>query len=300
MATPPAPRNTGTPERPAFALHGFVGLLLVGVLFLLAGGGIIGGIAVGSLWLIVPGVAMLILAFLSWSGMFILQPNQAEVLVFLGRYRGTVRKEGWYWTNPFTSKRKISLRVQNFNTPTLKVNDAEGNPIEIAAVVVWRVRDTGRASFDVENYPQFIEVQSETAVRHIATQYPYDVGVREDQPTLRGSADVVGTELLRELQERLSVAGIEVLETRLTHLAYSPEIAGAMLQRQQAAAIIAARSRIATGAVGIVETVLKDLSKSGHVKLTPDQKANMVGSLLVVLTSDRGAQPVLQTGAASP
>lgn len=295
MAPPPP---SATDERAAFALPGIVGLLLVLLLF---GAGIALAIVGVAFQPLLVGVAVLlgIAGFLCIGGLFVLQPNQAEVLVFLGRYRGTVRKEGWYWTNPFTTKRKLSLRVHNFNTPTLKVNDADGNPIEIGAVVVWRVLDTAHATFDVENYAQFIEVQSETAVRHIATEYPYDVGVDPKAPTLRGSADVVGGTLQKELQARLAVAGIQVIETRLTHLAYSPEIAGAMLQRQQAAAIIAARSRIATGAVGIVETVLKDLSKSGHVKLTPDQKAHMVSSLLVVLTSDRGAQPVLQTGSAT-
>ncbi len=285
-----------TPERDAFALHGFVGLLLI----LLLGGAAVGFIglsgAFGNILFVVLAIGCGLAAVLSIGGMFVLQPNQAEVLVFLGRYRGTLKSAGWFWTNPFTTKRKLSLRVQNFNTPKLKVNDADGNPIEIAAVVVWRVRDTARATFDVEHYPQFIEVQSETALRHIATAYPYDVGGKPDEPTLRGSADVVGGALKVELGERLAVAGIEVVETRLTHLAYSPEIAGAMLQRQQAAAIIAARSRIASGAVGIVETVLSDLAKNGVVKLTPEQKAQMVSSLLVVLTSDRGAQPVLSTG----
>ena len=289
-----APTAGSTPERAAFALPGIVGLLLI----LLLGGGaiacLIGGAFVGP-GLVVLGALLGIAAFLCLGGNFVIQPNQAEVLVFLGRYRGTVRRDGWYWTNPFTAKRKISLRVQNFNTPTLKVNDADGNPIEIAAVVVWRVLDTGRASFDVESYPQFIQVQAETAVRHIANEYPYDLGADPKAFTLRGSADEVSKMLTRELQSRLDLAGIQVVETRLTHLAYSPEIAGAMLQRQQAAAIIAARQRIATGAVGIVETVLADLAKSGTVKLTPDQKAQMVGSLLIVLTSDRGAQPVLAT-----
>ncbi len=288
-----------TPERQAFALPGIVGLLII----LLFVGGAIALMLVGAAGvpaLFIPGVLLGIAAFLSIGGLFVIQPNQAEVLVFLGRYRGTVHKDGWYWTNPFTAKRKLSLRVQNFNTPTLKVNDADGNPIEIAAVVVWRVADTARATFDVENYGQFIQVQAETAVRHIANEYPYDVGADPRSATLRGSADQVSKTLNAELQSRLNVAGIQVVETRLTHLAYSPEIAGAMLQRQQAAAIIAARQRIATGAVGIVETVLRDLSKSGQVKLTPDQKAQMVSSLLVVLTSDRGAQPVLQTGSATP
>jgi regulator of protease activity HflC (stomatin/prohibitin superfamily) len=283
-----------TPERQAFALPGIVGLLLI---LLFAGGAItlllVG--AVGVPVLFIPGILLGIAAFLSIGGLFVIQPNQAEVLVFLGRYRGTVHKDGWYWTNPFTAKRKLSLRVQNFNTPTLKVNDADGNPIEIAAVVVWRVADTARASFDVESYGQFIQVQAETAVRHIANEFSYDVGADPGAPTLRGSAEEVARKLRTELQARLDVAGIQVVETRLTHLAYSPEIAGAMLQRQQAAAIIAARQRIATGAVGIVETVLKDLAKNGQIKLSPTEKAQMVTSLLVVLTSDRGAQPVLST-----
>src|SRR5687768_1094043 len=290
--------GTGTtPERQAFALPGIVGLLIV---ILFAGAAvacILIGVA-GAPGLVALGVVLGIAAFLCIGGLFVIQPNQAEVLVFLGRYRGTVHKDGWYWTNPFTSKRKLSLRVQNFNTPTLKVNDADGNPIEIAAVIVWRVADTARASFDVENYGQFVQVQAETAVRHIANEYPYDVGPDPRSATLRGSADQVSKTLNAELQSRLNVAGIQVIETRLTHLAYSPEIAGAMLQRQQAAAIIAARQRIATGAVGIVETVLKDLSKNGQIKMTSEEKAQMVTSLLVVLTSDRGAQPVLATAAA--
>jgi len=282
-----------TSERVAFALPGFVGLVLI-LLFLGAALALIGlGVGAGHPGFVLPGILLAIVGFLCVGGNFVIQPNQAEVLVFLGRYRGTVKDAGWYWTNPFTSKRKISLRVQNFNTPRLKVNDADGNPIEIAAVVVWRVLDTGRATFDVENYSQFIEIQSETALRHITTQYPYDVGADDKKPTLRGSADIVGKALKDELQDRLAAAGIDVIETRLTHLAYSPEIAGAMLQRQQANAIIAARSRIATGAVGIVETVLENLATSGVVKLTADQKAHMVSSLLIVLTSERGAQPVL-------
>ena len=298
MPAPIRPDRIGagaTPEKEAFAVHGFVGLLVI-----LAFGGLAFLSAMMGVGLRLPGMFVLavasgILAVLSIGGMFVIQPNQAEVLVFLGKYRGTVKREGWYWTNPFTSKRKLSLRVENFNTPRLKVNDADGNPIEIAAVVVWRVRDTARATFDVERYGQFVEVQSETALRHIATQYPYDNTTRSEQATLRGSADEVGQALKVELQERLALAGIEVLETRLTHLAYSPEIAGAMLQRQQAAAIIAARARIAEGAVGIVETVLESLAERKVVTLTPQDKARMVSSLLVVLTSERGAQPVLPT-----
>lgn len=287
--------NPATPERAALATSGIMGLILA---FALGGVGALLlaiSIATFTLWLLAVAAAFGLFALLSLGGLFVLQPNQAMVLVFLGKYRGTVRKAGWHWVNPFTSKRKVSLRVQNFNTERLKVNDADGNPIEIAAVVVWRVKDTARASFDVESYPQFVQVQSETAVRHIATQYPYDVGAKADGPTLRGSAEEVGRELRQELQNRLAVAGMEVVETRLTHLAYSPEIAGAMLQRQQAAAIIAARQRIAAGAVGIVEQVLLALEKEKIVKLNQDERARMVSSLLIVLTSERGAQPILQT-----
>lgn len=285
-----------TPERQAFATHGMVGVLFV--FLLLAATAVMIGVAFRG----APGLGILAILFglgalISLAGFFVIQPNQAEVLVFLGKYRGTVRRNGWFWTNPFTSKRKVSLRVQNFNTPQLKVNDAEGNPVEIGAVVVWHVADTARATFDVENYAQFIEVQSETALRHIATEFPYDVGTDAKVATLRGSPDQVTKALDTELAERLSVAGIQVVETRLTHLAYAPEIAGAMLQRQQAAAILAARNRIATGAAGIVEQVLKNLEKAKVVTLTADQRAHMVTSLLVVLTSERGAQPVLSTSA---
>lgn len=233
------------------------------------------------------------LSMLVWNGMFIVQPNQAEVLVLFGRYLGSVKKDGWYFTNPLVSKRRISLRVHNFNSPQLKVNDADGNPIEIAAVVVWRVVDTARASFDVENYTQFVEVQSETAIRHLASQYPYDEGQHPGQPSLRGAADEVAVALRKELQVRLDLAGIEVLEARLSHLAYSPEIAGAMLQRQQASAIIAARQRIVEGAVGMVEMALEMLAQKEVVALTPEKKADLVSNLLVVLTSERGAHPML-------
>lgn len=245
--------------------------------------------AVGA---IASGLLFLIALFL-WNGMFIVQPNQAEVLILFGRYLGSEKRDGWYFTNPFASKRKVSLRVHNFNSPQLKVNDADGNPIEIAAVVVWRVVDTARAMFDVENYSQFVGVQSETAIRHLASQYPYDDGQRPGEPSLRDSADEVAGALKRELQARLDLGGIEVIEARLSHLAYSPEIAGAMLQRQQAAAIIAARQKIVEGAVSMVEMALAMLSERDVVDLAADKKAELVSSLLVVLTSDRGAQPML-------
>jgi len=245
--------------------------------------------------LVVVGLAS-VAWFICWNGFFIVQPNQAEVLVLFGRYVGSVKRDGWYFTNPMVNKTKISLRVRNFQSEQLKVNDLDGNPIEIAAVVVWKVVDTARASFDVEHYEKFVEVQSETAIRRLASKYPYDQGEHPGAHSLRGSADEVGQDLCIELQARLDVAGIEVVESRLSHLAYSPEIAGAMLQRQQAAAVIAARQRIVEGAVSMVEMALRMLEDRKVVELNAAQKAEMVASLLIVLTSDRGAQPVLPTG----
>jgi len=285
-------------ERNAFTFHGLLGLLLG---FILLGAGISGAVlggGIGAIWLIVVGVLVAIAGLATWGGMFILQPNQAMVLVFLGKYTGTVKGAGWHWVNPFTRKQRVSLRVHNFNSDRVKVNDLDGNPIEIAAVVVWRVIDTARAEFDVENYSQFVQVQSETAVRHLASSYPYDRPGKSEDFTLRGSADEIARALKQELQSRLGVAGIEVLEARLTHLAYSAEIAGAMLQRQQAQAIVAARQTIVFGAVAMVDDVLAQLTKKKIVDLTSAQKAEIVRSLLVVLTSDRGAQPVLSTGGA--
>lgn len=236
------------------------------------------------------------ISLICWNGLFVVQPNQAEVLILFGRYMGSVKHDGWFFTNPLVTKKKISLRVHNFNSQQLKVNDADGNPIEIAAVVVWRVVDTARAIFDVEDYEEFVEVQSETAIRHLASQYPYDVGQRtgdDSEPSLRGSADIVAADLQKELQARLLLAGIEVIEARLSHLAYSPEIAHAMLQRQQASAVIAARHKIVEGAVSMVEMALDMLEENQTVALTPEKKADLVASLLVVLTSDRGTTPTI-------
>jgi regulator of protease activity HflC (stomatin/prohibitin superfamily) len=286
--------TTASIERQAFTFHGFLGLLL-GLLLLAVGAGLVWLGTMGAVALVIGGVLLGIAGLVAWAGMFILQPNQAMVLVFLGKYTGTVRGDGWHWVNPFTRKQRISLRVHNFNSDRLKVNDEQGNPIEIAAVVVWRVTDTARAEFDVENYGQFVSVQSETAIRHLATRYPYDNAGTPDAMTLRGSSDEVARSLQQELQSRLGQAGIQVIEARLTHLAYSPEIAGAMLQRQQAQAIVAARQQIVAGAVGMVDLVLESLKKKKIVDLTAQQKADVVSNLLVVLTSDRGAQPVLST-----
>ncbi|MGV8041287.1 MAG: SPFH domain-containing protein [Thermoanaerobaculaceae bacterium] len=231
-------------------------------------------------------------------GFMILAPNQAGVLVLFGRYIGTVKVNGFWWVNPFASKRKVSLRAHNLNSDKLKVNDRAGNPIEIAAVVVWRVQDTFAACFDVENYVDYVNIQSESALRHLASAYPYDSWEEgaDDVVSLRGNIDEVSEALERELGERLGKAGVEVMEARLSHLAYAPEIAGAMLQRQQAAAIIAARQKIVEGAVGMVQMALDKLSRDQIVELDPERRAAMVSNLLVVLCGEREAHPVINAG----
>lgn len=249
-----------------------------------------------------PGVALLVVpmalvAFLALFGFFVVEPNLGRALVLFGRYRGTVRTAGFWWTNPFTSKKPISLRAHNLNGEKLKVNDLLGNPIEIAAVVVWQVRDTAQALFDVEQFEHFVDVQSESALRLVASRHPYDDGqVGDVATTLRGSADEVAQELQAELAKRLALAGIEVLEARLSHLAYAPEIAAAMLQRQQASAIIAARKLIVEGAVSMVEMALEKLSEKETVKLDDERRATLTGNLLVVLCGQANAQPVVNTG----
>lgn len=230
-------------------------------------------------------------------GFFLVNPNMSRVLVLFGRYRGTVRSNGFYWTNPFTQKHSISLRVHNLSSEKIKVNDLGGNPIEIGAVVVWQVRDTAQARFDVEDYFQYVDVQIETAIRHLAKTHPYDDHVSDtDVPSLRGDTAETTAELMAELQERLDRAGIEVLEARISHLAYSQEIASAMLQRQQASAVIAARKLIVEGAVHMVEDALQQLSERGVVELDPERRATLVGNLLVVLCGNAHAQPVINTG----
>ncbi|MEP0774878.1 MAG: SPFH domain-containing protein [Acidobacteriota bacterium] len=231
-------------------------------------------------------------------GFLILAPNEAGVIVLFGRYVGTIKQNGFWWVNPFASKRKLSLRAHNLNTDKLKVNDHAGNPIEIAAVIVWRVRDTFAACFEVENYAEYVNLQSESALRHLASAYPYDSW--EEEPaqvvSLRGNIDEVSAALERELQERLHKAGVEVVEARLSHLAYAPEIAGAMLQRQQASAIIAARQKIVEGAVGMVQMALEKLSRDRIVELDDERRAAMVSNLLVVLCGEREAHPVINAG----
>jgi regulator of protease activity HflC (stomatin/prohibitin superfamily) len=228
-------------------------------------------------------------------GLFTLEPNEARVLTLFGKYVGTERTSGFHWTNPFNEKSKISLRSRNFNSSTLKVNDKRGNPIEIGVVVVWKVEDTAQAKFDVENFIEFVRVQSESAVRELASRFAYDDG-EDDEITLRSGVDEVSLTLKTELQARLEHAGVVVEEARLSHLAYAPEIAGAMLRRQQAEAVITARTKIVQGAVSMVEMALAELSARKVVDLDPERRAAMVSNLLVVLCSESEAQPVLNTG----
>ena len=276
------------------------GAPVAGLLLLAAAAGV--GLAVlgalsGPVALIPVGGVLVLLALGAAGGLVVVEPNESRVLILFGRYTGTVTAAGWWWVNPFTIfwRETISLRVRNFQSERTKVNDASGSPIEIAAVVVWRVVDTAKAVFDVEDFLQFVVVQSETAVRHLASQFPYD-DFAEGRVSLRGNADEVLGALHRELQERLAAAGIEVLETRLTHLAYAQEIAEVMLRRQQAQAIVAARRTIVAGAVGLVDMALRGLSEQGVVDLDEERKAAMVSNLMVVLTGDRGPTPVVNAG----
>ena len=252
-------------------------------------------IATETAFLLIPAVVCLLITVLSAAGLFTVQPNQAAVLILFGTYVGTTRKSGWWWTNPFNVRKKISLRARSLNGQVIKVNDNHGNPVEIAAVVVWRVRDSAQAVFDVDDYERYVTVQSETAVRHLASQYPYDE-YDTGAISLRGSTDKVSEFLRVELEERLKQAGVEVQETRLSHLAYAPEIAAAMLQRQQAAAIIAARQRIVDGAVGMVQMALQRLGDEKIVVLDDERKAAMVSNLLVVLCGEHAATPVVNAG----
>jgi regulator of protease activity HflC (stomatin/prohibitin superfamily) len=239
----------------------------------------------------------LLITFLAFllGGLFVVNPNEGRVLQLFGDYVGTVKRPGLRWANPFYTKKRISLRVRNFESARLKVNDHEGNPIEIAAVVVWRVVDTAEAVFEVDDYQNFVKVQTEAAVRNLATSYKYDAH-EEDQMSLRGNTMEVAEHLKKEIQDRLAKAGVEVMEARISHLAYAPEIAQAMLQRQQAGAIIAARQRIVEGAVGMVEMALDLLSRREILELDNERKAAMVSNLLVVLCGERATQPVINTG----
>jgi hypothetical protein len=273
---------------------------LVMVLVLAAGEGVvIWGLITGTqmhrhVQTVACAIGMGIIAFLA-TGFFAVAPNTGRVLQLFGQYVGTVRDPGLQWASPFYKKKHVSLRIRNFESARLKVNDFEGNPIEIASVVVWRVVDTAEALFEVDDYNNYVKVQTESALRNLSTSYPYD-SHDEAVPSLRGHTGAVAEHLKREIQERLAKAGVEVLEARISHLAYAPEIAAAMLQRQQAGAIIAARTRIVEGAVGMVDMALELLSKKDIVHLDEERKAAMVSNLLVVLCGERGAQPILNTG----
>ncbi|WP_028609580.1 SPFH domain-containing protein [Paenibacillus harenae] len=284
-------------EKKAWYVSGYLALL---VAILAAVGGVIliiseASRASSSAVIICIGIVLVLLSMICLSSLMIVQPNEAKVVTFFGTYMGTVLESGLWMVLPLTTKVKISLKVRNFNSQTLKVNDAEGNPVEIGAVVVFKVKDTAKASFDVDNYERFVEIQSETAVRHIAAQYPYDTFSSNDTLSLRGNADEVASELMSELQSRLGVAGVQVLETRLTHLAYAPEIASAMLQRQQAITIVSARTKIVEGAVGMVDMALRQLKENGIV-LDDERRAAMVNNLMVAIVSDRAATPVINAG----
>lgn len=280
-------------ERPALALSGWA---VAAIVLVVAGG--IALLYLSGAQVNVPGLVQalvfLVLA-VALSGFAIVQPNQSRVVTLFGRYLGSVRRNGWIWTWPLTRKRMVSLRVRNFESSVIKVNDAAGNPVEIAAVIVWRVVDTACAVFSVEAYEEFVRLQTETAVRHVASLYPYD-SYEPEQRSLRANADEVMASLHRELQGQLEPAGVEVVRTQLRRLAYAPEIAADMLRRQQAEAVVAARTRIVAGAVSMVELALNQLSEQRIVELDEERKAAMVSNLLVVLCGEQRAQPVVNTG----
>jgi regulator of protease activity HflC (stomatin/prohibitin superfamily) len=239
-------------------------------------------------------IAVFAIALICIAGFAVVNPNEARVVTLFGVYKGSIKHAGFWWVNPLTTRRRLSLRIRNFESGRLKVNDRDGNPIEIAAVVVWRIVETFEAAFNVDDYEHFVHVQSEAALRNMATSYPYDS--HDDQLSLRLSGKEVSEQLRHEIQDRLARAGIEVIEARISHLAYAPEIAGAMLRRQQATAVIAARQKIVEGAVGMVEMALDEISRKRVVELDEERKAAMVSNLLVVLCSERGVEPVVNTG----
>ncbi|MGZ9933076.1 SPFH domain-containing protein [Streptomyces sp. NC-S4] len=289
----------GVREFTAHSVGGGLALLL-GLLGLLASAGLVvaGSLATATAAkaaLITLGVLLSLVSTFAMCGLNTVAPGEARVVQLFGRYRGTIRTDGLRWVNPLTSRERISTRVRNHETAVLKVNDAYGNPIELAAVVVWRVEDTARATFEVEDFTEFVETQAEAAVRHIAIEYPYDAH-EEGGLSLRGNAEEITEKLAAELRDRVDAAGVHIIESRFTHLAYAPEIASAMLQRQQAGAVVAARKQIVEGAVGMVELALTRLAEQDIVDLDPERKAAMVSNLMVVLCGDRAAQPVVNTG----
>jgi hypothetical protein len=288
-------------ETTAWHINGFVGLVLcvasivIGAVVFFGDADAIEAGAPGVLWRAIVGPVLMLGGLLGLPGLFVVQPNEARVLVLFGKYIGSVSEAGFHWANPFAVKRRLSLRARNFNSERLKVNDSLGNPIEIAAVVVWRVVDSAKASFDVEDYQRFVTLQSETAIRAMSSVHPYD-SHDEAGVSIRGNPAEIAEELRVEMQARLEVAGVAITETRISHLAYAPEIAQAMLRRQQAIAVIAARQKIVEGAVGMVEMALRMLSDQKVVALDEERKAAMINNLLVALVSESQAQPVINTG----
>ncbi len=283
-------------EKEMVKWNGFVGLFIVLVLIVGLVFSVRSFVTSVSALSFVIGVILLLLLLVSLTGFTIIQPNQAKVFTLFGNYLGVIKKEGFWYTVPFTSRRNISLRVINFNSDRLKVNDLEGNPIEIAAVVVYKVFDSAKAVFDVEDYKEFVHTQSETGLRHIASQYPYDNFNNDYEISLRQHSDEVGDVLTKDLQKRLQVAGVEIIEARIMHLAYSSEIAHSMLQRQQAKAVLAARKVIVDGAVSMVKSAIEQLSHEQIVELDEEKKAQMVNNLMVALVSEKGNQPIINTG----
>lgn len=274
-------------ERPPLAVTGWFGVLAVAVCILMT------NVALrhSSMWTWVPIVVGVIIAL----SLVVVPPGQTSVVQFFGRYVGTVRRSGFWWVLPLTVRRRVSIRVRNFETNRLKVNDSDGNPVEIAAIVVWQVADTARSTYAVDSYQDFVSVQAESALRHVATSHPYD-DAEGSATSLRGSIELVAGELAHEVAERVALAGVEVVEVRISHLAYAPEIAQAMLRRQQANAVVAARTRIVEGAVGMVELALDRLSEHNVVELDEERKASMVSNLLVVLCGDQPPSPVVNAG----
>lgn len=277
-------------EKNVFHINGYLGLLMVLALFILGGWMAFEGI------MLPLAVIIIIVAALAASSLTIISPNQSKVLTFFGRYIGTIREAGLYLTVPLTNKSTVSLRVRNFNSAILKVNDLQGNPVEIAAVIVFKVVDTSKALFSVEDYEQFVEIQSESAIRHVASEYAYDNFGDGEALTLRSNPTEVSNHLTEELQERLDVAGVKIIETRLTHLAYATEIASAMLQRQQSQAILSARKIIVEGAVSITEGAITRLANETDLELSDNQKLQLINNMMVSIINERGSQPVINTG----
>jgi len=282
-------------ERPRYAPHGLFALPVLLALLFAAGGGFIGGVVEHSAVLVAGSMFFGVVVLIMLSGFFMVNPNEAKVLQLFGSFTGTVKDAGLRWANPFLKKHRVSLRIRNFESEQLKVNDLAGNPIEIAAIVNWNVSDTAKAVFGVDDFEEFVRVQSEGALRLLASHYPYEAH-GEGEIALRSNTGEIAERLQREIQNRVSEAGVEILRAQISHLAYAPEIAQAMLRRQQAQAIVAARQKIVEGAVGMVQMALHNLSRDKVVELDEERKATMVSNLLVVLCGDHNVQPVVNTG----